>query len=317
MSYPPVAGVETVAVVGAGVIGASWCALFLARGLTVRVYDPDAGALEAVAGVVERAWGPLAALGEVASGASPVRLHTCGVLDDALRGANFVQECGPDREPAKQALFDAIDGTLPADVVVASSTSSLLISRLQAGRRQPQRYLVGHPFNPPHLVPLVEVVAGEATDPAALEWAMDFYRHLGRRPVRVRKEVVGHIANRLTAALYQEAVHLVMEGVASVEDVDDAVRFGPGMRYAVMGPHLTYHLAGGAGGIEHFLEHLAPGHERRFADLGRVRFTDEVKRALREGVREETGDLDIATLERQRDEALVALLRALTPPTPP
>ncbi len=311
MSFPDVANVRRVAVLGAGVIGASWCALFLARGFAVSVCDPDARARRAVADFVARAWPALEALGVVVEGADRTRLGVHDEVAAAVAGVDFVQECGPDREPVKHALFDAIDAALDADVVVATSTSSLLVSRLQAGRRHPQRYVAGHPFNPPHLLPLVEVVGGELTDPRAVDWAMDFYRAIGRHPVRVRKEVVGHIANRLTAALYQEAVHIVSAGIGTVTDVDDAVRYGPGLRYAIMGPHLTYHLAGGEAGIRHFLEHLAPGQEQRFADLGRVHFDETVKQQITEGVEAEAAGRDVDTLANARDAALVAMLKAL------
>ena len=311
MTYPDQLRVHRVAVLGAGVIGASWSAWFLARGFEVAVYDPDGAARGAVAGYVARAWPALERLGLVRDGAGADRLSLHDDVAGAVADAHFVQECGPDREPVKQALFDEIDAALAADVVVATSTSSLLVSRLQQGRRHPQRYVAGHPFNPPHLLPLVEVVGGELTDPAAVDWAMDFYARHGRKPVRVKKEAVGHIANRLTAALYQEAVHIVAEGIGTVQDVDDAVRFGPGLRYAVMGPHLTYHLGGGRGGIRHFLEHLAPGQERRFRDLGRVHFDAHVKTLLTDGAESEAAGRDVDALEAERDAALVAVLTAL------
>lgn len=310
-AYPDLHGVRRVAVLGAGVIGASWCAWFLARGFEVAVFDPDADARASVAGFVARAWPSLQALGLVLPDTDGSRLQVHDDVAGAVAGAQFVQECGPDRLPLKQALFDAVDAALAPGVVVATSTSSLLVSDLQAGRRHAQRYVAGHPFNPPHLVPLVEVVGGSLTDPAAVDWAMAFYRVNGRHPVRLGREAVGHIANRLTAALYQEAVHIVSEGIGSVQDVDDAVRYGPGLRYAIMGPHLTYHLAGGDAGIRHFLDHLAPGQERRFADLGRVHFDEAVKTRITEGVEAEAAGRDVESLAKARDEALVAIQNAL------
>ena len=311
MAFPEIESVRRVAVVGAGVIGASWAAWFLARGFEVAACDPDPCARAALPDFVARAWPALESLGLVVPGADRERLSVHAGVAETVAGADFVQENGPDREAVKHALFDAIDETLSPAVVVATSTSSLLVSRLQAGRRHPQRYVAGHPFNPPHLLPLVEVVGGQLTDPAAVDWAMAFYRAIGRHPVRVGKEVVGHIANRLTAALYQEAVHIVSEGIGTVADVDDAVRYGPGLRYAIMGPHLTYHLAGGAGGIRHFLEHLAPGQEQRFADLGRVHFDETVKARIVAGVEHEAAGRDVESLTETRDAALVAILAAL------
>ena len=229
MSRPEPAKVERVAVLGAGTIGASWTAQFLARGLSVAVYDPAPDCEVRVREFIEAAWPSLERLGLPASAdATRVSFH-----DDpaaAVEGVALVQENGPENLDVKRTLFARIDAALAPETVVASSTSGFTPSELQAGRRGPQRYVVGHPFNPPHLIPLVEVVGGRATDPVVVDWTADFYAALGKRPIKIRREVPGHVANRMQVALYREAIHLVLEDVASIEDVDAAIAYGPGLR---------------------------------------------------------------------------------------
>ena len=222
----------------------------------------------------------------------------------------MVQENGPENLEVKRALFAAIDAALAPEAVVASSTSGFMPSELQAGRRGPERYVVGHPFNPPHLIPLVEVVGGRATDPAVVDWTAEFYAALGKRPIRIRREVPGHVANRMQVALYREAIHLVLEDVAGIEDVDAAIAYGPGLRWAFMGPHMAHHLAGGRGGLRHLLEHIGPGIERWWNDLGRPDLTPAaVDRLVAEFGRAEARP--IRQLEAERDVLLVALLETL------
>ncbi|RPH64034.1 MAG: 3-hydroxyacyl-CoA dehydrogenase [Burkholderiales bacterium] len=296
--------IRTVAVVGCGTVGASWTALFLAHGLDVRATDPSPAAEERLRRFIDRARPQLAALGCSGEGA----LHFATGLADALAGADFVQENAPENEDLKRRLLAEIDGLVPPGVIVAGSTSSLLRSRLVADCRHPKRHISAHPFNPPHLVPLVEIV-GEDDDVVAR--AANFYRGLGRRPVVLAKEMAGHIANRLSSALWREAVYLVEQGVASVADIDAAMTHGPGMRWAIMGPHMTYHLGGGEGGIEHYLSHLGPSQARRWASLGTPVFDDATKRALVDGVRDEAAGRSVAELEAERDRALVGMLRLL------
>lgn len=293
-----------VAVVGCGTVGASWAALFLAHGLDVAATDPAPGAEERLRRFVERALEQLRALGCRDEG----RLTFHPAMADTLAGAAFVQENAPENEGLKRRLLAEIDGLVPPDVVVASSTSALLRSAIVADCRWAGRHLVAHPFNPPHLLPLVEIVGGDA---AAVASAVAFYRSLGRRPVVLSREMPGHIANRLSSALYREAVHLVEQGVASVTDIDAAISHGPGLRWAVMGPHMTYHLGGGEGGIAHYLEHLGPSQERRWAALGNPSLGPEVRERIVAGVAEEAAGRSIADLEAERDAALMGLLRLL------
>ena len=296
--------IRTVAVVGCGTVGASWAALFLAHGLDVRATDPSPAADERLHRFVERARPQLAELGATGQG----RLHFTPVLADALAGADLVQENSPENEDLKRRLLAEIDGLVPPDTIVAGSTSSLLRSRLVVDCRHAHRHISAHPFNPPHLVPLVELVGD---DDAVVERAAHFYRSVGRRPVVLKKEMAGHIANRLASALWREAVYLVEQGVASVADIDAAMTHGPGLRWAIMGPHMTYHLGGGEGGIEHYLAHLGPSQARRWASLGTPVFDERTHRALIDGVHDEAAGRSVAELEAERDRALLGMLRLL------
>ena len=309
MARPEPHAVRHVAVLGAGTIGASWTALFLARGLAVRVYDPAEGTEELVRAFIARAWPALERLG-LGSHADPSRFTVHAEPAAAVEGAELVQENGPENLATKRALYAQIDDALDPDAVVASSTSGLMPSALQEGRAGPERYVVGHPFNPPHLIPLVEVVGGRATDPAVVDWTAAFYRALGKRPIRLQREVPGHVANRMQAALYREAIHLVLEGVASIEDVDAAIASGPGLRWALMGPHMAHHLAGGRAGMRHLLEHIGPAMQSWWADLGRPELTPAVIERL-VAAWDETRPRPIAELEAERDALLLALLDTL------
>jgi carnitine 3-dehydrogenase len=300
--------IRRVAVVGAGTIGASWAASFLARGLEVAASDPAPEGEAFVRRFVERAWPTLQRLGLVVEGASPDRLSFHRDPKRAVEGAGFVQESGPEREDLKVALFAELDGAMPPQAILSSSTSGLLISRLQRSCRHPERCVLGHPFNPPHLIPLVEVVGGGKTSAATVERTMKFYKAIGKHPIHIRKEVKGHVANRLQAALWREAIHLVNEGVASVADVDAAIAYGPGLRWALMGPHLTFHLAGGEGGMKHFMDHLVPAMQTWWDDLGAPDVTPEVQRKIVEGVAEEAKGRSVPEIARWRDEKLVEIL---------
>jgi len=301
---PPVA---TVAVVGAGVIGRSWAALMLARGLDVRVMDPRPEVGDALRTFVDDAWPALRSLG-LAHGEPPSHLAFTTDLAAACSGAGFVQESGPERLEVKHELYRQIEAAADPAAVIASSTSSLRATDLQRGADHPERILVCHPMNPPHLIPLVEIVAGERTSAAVVERARAFYASLRREVVIARREAVGHIANRLTSALYREAVNIVAEGIASVADVDRAIASGPGLRWALMGPHLIYHLAGGDGGYRGYLDHLGPSQEARWRTLGDPRLTPEVKEALVAGLVQALAGAAANDLAERRDRALLEIL---------
>jgi carnitine 3-dehydrogenase len=305
-----VGGVDRVAVVGTGVIGASWAAHFLAHGLDVTASDPAPGAEDRLRADVAAHWPVLERFGLV-EGASQERLSFTADPGDAVADADFVQENGPERESVKHALFAVLDAAARPDVVLASSSSGLLPSAIARGcPHHPERLVIGHPFNPPHLIPLVEVVPGERTSAETVDRAMAFYAAVGKRPIRLRQELPGHVANRLQAALWQEAYSLVERGVASVSDIDAAISQGPGLRWAVLGPFLNQHLSGGPGGIAHVLEHLGPPTERWWRDLGEVTLTPELVQKLVAGVDEELAGTDVAELVARRDAVLDALLAA-------
>jgi 3-hydroxyacyl-CoA dehydrogenase len=310
MPEAPQRKIGRVACLGGGTIGASWAAYFLARGLAVSLFDPAPGGEQAARALIAGARPTLERLGKILPGASMDNWRFFADPVAAVEDADFVQESAPERYEVKQALLPRVSAVLPADVIIASSSSGLLISRLQEGCAHPERCVIGHPFNPPHIVPLVEVVGGNATARAAIDGAMAFYKAIGKHPIEIRKEVPGHLANRLQAALWREAVHLVAEGVATVEDVDAAISEGPGLRWALMGPHLTFHLAGGTGGMAHYMDHLGPAVTSWWADLGAPVLTEALQRRIVEGVDDEAKGRTVADLVRRRDEFLVRVLEA-------
>ncbi len=305
---------QRIAVIGAGTIGASWAAIFLARGHEVSASDPSPNAEAFARRFIANAWPTLEKLGRVAKGASQERITFHATPAAACQGASFVQESGPEREDLKIDVFAAIDAATPKDVVIASSSSGLLISRVTVKCKHPERCVIGHPFNPPHLIPLVEVVGGEKTSAETIAKAMEFYRALGKHPIHIKKEVRAHVANRLQVALWREAIHLVAEGVVSVADVDAAIAYGPGLRWALMGPHLTFHLAGGEGGMTHFMDHLAEANQTWMDDLGTPRLTPDVQKTIIDGVAKEAGVRTIADLQRWRDRKLIEILKVSDAP---
>lgn len=297
-------GITRVAVVGAGNIGASWAALFLSRGLDVSVTDVRPDVEEAVTGFVDGVLPDILPDGNKAG-----RLTIARDLADCCQGADFVQENIVEREAEKAALVARIDAIVPADVVIASSSSAIGATALQARCRHPGRVVIGHPFHPAHLVPLVELAAGHATEPWALDRAEAFYATLGKVPVRLDREIYGHIANRLQAAVFREAIHLLDSGVASARDIDRAVTEGPGLRWALMGPFETYHLAGGAAGIRGFMEQFAPMQERLWAELGRPILDGALQARVVAEVEGAFASRSPSERSRLRDLGLTGLLR--------
>jgi 3-hydroxyacyl-CoA dehydrogenase len=299
--------IRRIAIVGTGVIGASWAALFLAHGLEVIATDPAPNAEENLREYIDTAWPALEQLG-LSAGASKERLSFTTKLSDALEGVDLVQENGPERPDFKIKLFADMDALTPETTILASSSSGIPIGISQSSCKHPERCVIGHPFNPPHLIPLVEVVGSEKTSSATIDRAIAFYASIGKRPIHVQKEVVGHVANRLQAALYREIVYLIDQGVLSVTDADAAVSWGPGLRWGVMGPNLLFHLAGGQGGIQHFMEHLAGPMTTWWKDLGNPEFTPELKDKIVKGVLAEAGNQSINDLAEGRDRLLLGLL---------
>lgn len=301
-----------VAVIGAGLTGASWAALFAAHGRQVRLHDQDAGRLAAG---LERARQNVSFLvrhnmaddGQAEAGLRA--LAPCDELAEAVHEAAFVQEAVYESYEVKGTVFEAVGRFAPRRALIVTSSSGLSISRIQTSARYPDRCLAGHPYNPPHLIPLVEVVPGRQTDPEAVEAAQRFYESMGKTPVVLKRESPGYLANRMAAALWREAINLVLDGVASVADVDNAIRLGPGLRWAVMGPHLLYHLGGGEGGIRYHVEHLRAAKEEMWQDMSDWKTMPEMTAEALERGLPELGE--IAALSKRRDEALVKVIQAL------
>jgi carnitine 3-dehydrogenase len=304
------APVTRVAIVGAGVIGASWATTFLARGMDVVASDPAPGAEDALRKTVDAQWPVMQQTG-LSPAASTERLRFANSPEDAVFNAGFVQENGPERLDIKRDLFRRLDEAAPPDALLASSTSTIRISEFQdACTRHPERVVLGHPFNPPHLIPLVEVGGGKQTAPDTIERALNFYRAMGKHPIHLRQEIVGHVANRLQAALWQEAFNLVKAGVASVADIDAAIGQGPGLRWALLGPFMNLHLSGGVGGVGAlFGKPLWQATEVIWRDLGSVTVDADLGARVVAGVSDELGERNLAEVIRQRNEVLVKLLK--------
>ena len=268
--------IHRIAIVGTGVIGASWAAQYLARGFDVVATDPAPNAEANLRKYVDDAWKDLTSIG-LSPGASRDRLTFTTNMKEALSKADFVQENGPERPDFKIKLFAEMDAATPVDSLIASSSSGITPSVMQTKCIHPERILIGHPFNPPHIIPLVEVVGGTKTSPEAIQQAIAFYAGIGKKPVYLKKELVGHVGNRLQAALYREIMSLIQQDVLSVEDADVAVSYGPGLRWGVMGPSLQWHLGGGAGGIKHFMDHLMDPLVGMIRTLGTPDVTPELK----------------------------------------
>lgn len=294
-----------VAILGAGLIGAAWAALFQHHGADVRVWDPMHDTLGSLRGRMATAMEQLA---QVAPDAGPKgKLILCDTLADAVADANLIQENAPEDIALKHALYAQVEPLMSPDAVLASSTSALTWSDLAPGFNDPKRLITAHPFNPPHLVPLVEIYG---TDPDRIARAEAIYCAADRVTVRLKKDATGHIANRLASALWREAVFMVQDGIADVEAIDAALVNGPGLRWSVLGAHMAYHLGGGCGGMAGYLAHLGPSQERRWAALGTPTLSPEVQSALVDGVARATAGRDIPDLEAARDTALIAILRA-------
>jgi len=296
-----------VGLVGAGVIGGGWALHYLRMGFDVDVYDPGPKASHGVATMLAEIWPLLERIG-LRPGASPDRIAFHTDLDAAVANADMVQENTPEDGPAKRRVIAEIDGAARPDVIIASSTSGFAMTMLQADCKHPERCVVGHPFNPPYLIPLVEVVGGEQTDQAAVDWLTAFYASIGKRPLRLTRELPGFVGNRLQEALWREALHMVAAGEATVEEIDEAIAYGPGLRWAQMGPCLTFHLAGGNGGMEYMLEHFGAALLEPWTRLQAPPLTPELRERMVEGCLREAGGRSVAELERLRDEFLAELL---------
>ena len=304
--------VRRVGIVGAGVIGGGWALHYLRMGFDVDVYDPAPEAEGGLLRLRDTAWPVLERLG-LRPGASPDRLAFRADLAGAVAEADLVQENGPEDGAVKRRILADIDRVTPPEVIIASSTSGFAMTMLQADCVNPQRCVVGHPFNPPYLIPLVEVVGGQLTDPAAVNWLTGFYRAVGKRPLRLSRELPGFVANRLQEAMWREALHMVATGEATVEEIDASIAHGPGLRWALMGPILTFHLAGGARGMAHMLDHFGAALLEPWTRLEAPPLTEELRERLVQGCLRQARGRSVAQLEGLRDEFLAGLLNLAEP----
>ena len=300
--------IKSVGIVGTGVIGASWAAFFLARGFDVRATDPAPGAEQKLRELIASHWPTLRELG-MAESASQNRLVFEKDIQRALEGVDLVQENGPERLDIKRDLIAKIDAAIPEDAIIATSSSGILISSIQDAAKHPERVMLGHPFSPPHLIPLVEVLGGKLTSEEYITGAISFYASVGKKPIRIRREIKGHVTNRLQAALWQEAFWLVEQGIATVADIDTAISYGPGLRWGLLGPFLNLEIAGGAGGLAHVLEHLGPPMESWWMDLQHVHLSQDLNKKAVEETKEYLKPYSFDETVKQRDEILINVLK--------
>jgi 3-hydroxyacyl-CoA dehydrogenase len=300
--------IRRIAIVGTGVIGASWAAEYLARGFDVVATDPAPNAESNLRKYIDQAWKDLTSIG-LSKGASRDRLSFTTNMKEALSRADLVQENGPERPDFKMKLYAEMDEVAPLDSLLASSSSGITPSVIQSQCKHPERVVIGHPFNPPHIIPLVEVVGGGKTSPDAIQQAITFYASIGKKPIHLKKELPGHVANRFQAALYREMLYLIEQGVLSVEDTDAAVCYGPGLRWGVMGQSLQWHLGGGEGGIKHFMDHLMTPLEGMMKTLGTPNITPELKQEVINGVTREAAGHSVDQLAEEENQVLIGLLK--------
>lgn len=300
--------IRNVAIVGTGLIGASWAAQYLARGFDVIATDPAPNAETNLRKCIDDAWELLAIIG-LAAGASRDRLTFTADMKEAVSNADFVQENVPERPLLKSKVFAQMDEASSPDTILASSSSGITMDVIQSAcKRHPERCVLGHPFNPPHIIPLVEVAGGAKTSEEVIERAIAFYTSIGKKPIRLRKALPGHVGNRLQLALYREILYLIQQGVLSVEDADTAVSYGPGLRWGVMGPSLQWHLAGGSGGIHHFVEHFMHGLMGLMKKLEMPDVTPALTQTVIDGVLKEANGQSVEQLAQAENKMVMELL---------
>jgi len=302
--------VSRVGIVGTGVIGGGWAMHFLAQGLDVVVFDPDPETGDKLARMTDYAWPSLEKLG-LKQGASPDRMTIASTLEEAVVGVDVVQENTPEVLESKLGIFSRMDAAASPETVLLSSTSGLSMTEIQVGCVHPGRAVVGHPFNPPYLMPLVEVVGGEQTDQEAIDWAAEFYTASGKHVIKLKKELPGFIAGRMQEAMWREMLHMVTNGEATVEEIDEAVAYGPGLRWAIMGPGMVYHLGGGEGGMAHVLDQFGPSLKWPWTRLEAPELTNDLRQRLIAGCEAEANGRSVEELIRERDDCLIEIIKVL------
>jgi 3-hydroxyacyl-CoA dehydrogenase len=303
--------IHRIAIVGTGTIGSSWAAQYLARGFNVVATNPSPNAESKLREYIDSVWESLVVMG-LSANASRERLTFTSNMEEALSEVDFVQENGPERPDFKIKLFAEMDDATPSDSIIASSSSEIAMSVIQSECKRPERCVIGHPFNPPHMIPLVEVVGGNKTSPEAIQQAIAFYASIRKKPIYLQKELPGHAANRLQAALYREVLYLIEQGILSVEDADDAVSWGPGLRWGLMGPNMLWHIGGGEGGIQQFMEKFMDPLVTMMKDLGNPVVTTELRQTIIGGVMQEAGNRSVKQLAQEENEMLLRLINLRT-----
>ena len=307
--------IQAIGILGTGTIGSSWATFFATQGMKVRMHDVDPDTVERGIGKAYANLEALVQYGLVEKGrlaSLKENITPAGSMASLLEGTDYVQESVVETYEVKGKVYAEMDRLASPQTILASSSSGLLMSEIQKHAALPGRCLIAHPFNPPHLVPLVELVPGQKTDPAVMERVKRFFEGLGKIPVVLKREVPGHIANRLAAALWREAIDLVIQGVASVEDVDKALYAGPGIRWALMGQHQIYHLGGGEGGYGYFIDHIGKAFGAYWKEMATwSEISPESRERLVEGVKQAMGERDAAEIARWRDEKIVGLLKVI------
>lgn len=299
--------IKKVAVIGTGVIGNGWITRFLAQGYQVTAFDPSEGAIERTQNAIRQAWPAVESIG-LSSNASMSHIKFVSSIAEAVEEADLIQENVPEREDLKKSVLATIDKYAKPEAIISSSTSGIMPSTLQKGLQYPERMIVAHPFNPVYILPLVELVGGQKTAPSTIEQAYQFYKSIKMKPLIIQKEIEGHVADRLMEALWREALHLVNDGIATTEEIDASIIYGAGLRWAQMGPFLTFHLAGGEKGMRHMLEQFGPALRLPWTKLEAPELTEELKEKVITGCETHAGDRTIADLEKKRNEFLVKLL---------
>lgn len=301
--------VKRVGILGAGVIGGGWALHFLRNGMDVTIFDPSQESRNQFETMKKDVWPTMAELG-LAPEASPDRCCFANSPEEMAGAVQVIQENAPEDLDIKQTVYAELDAAAPPEVPILSSTSGFAMTDIQKKCKHPERTVVGHPFNPPYLIPFMEVVGGEATDPEVTDWAFAFYRNTGKRPVKMTREVPGFIANRLQEALWREALHMVANEEATVEEIDAAISDGPGLRWAVMGPCLTFHLAGGEGGMAHMLDHFGPSLQAPWTRLKAPTLDQNLRDRMVEGCESLAQGMTQAELARERDRLIIAFMKA-------
>ena len=301
---------KIVTIVGAGVIGAGWAARMLACGLIVNAYDPSVKARKQLLLNTKTALKSLQRLG-LNKNTKLSNLKIYSDLRESLHSTTFVQENAPENEKLKKKLLKDIDKLLPKNIIIASSSSGLLPTRIQSLCNYPERVCIGHPFNPVYLLPLVELVSGKQTKKNTITRAKKFYEGIGMKPLIVKKEIEGYISDRLQEALWREALHIIKDGIASTQDVDDAIVYGPGLRWSFMGVCLTFHLAGGQTGMKHMLEQFGPALKLPWTKLKAPKLDTKLKKLMISGTKKQSGKYTIKDLEVQRDIFLIEIMKTL------